>query len=240
MIVDVVLFDDEFDVLDCRLNELRGVVDRFILCEANAAFSGVPKPYHLTAADDRYPDVTIVRADTLDATGHRTRSMPWIRDDTTEFWWREDAQRNAARSLVAALPGDTIVMYGDLDEIPRRSVVERFRGDPRLLMMTHLVYSTRQYKTDPWPGTVIGRRTDLGDDVLRVRDHRLSYAKIHDAGWHLSWFGGEERWNRKLAHTAHQELAGADLAATMIHVDGVTALEPYTGDLPSWVAEEWT
>ena len=43
-VFDLFLFNDEVELLEIRLHELRGAVDAFILVEGNATFSGQPKP----------------------------------------------------------------------------------------------------------------------------------------------------------------------------------------------------
>lgn len=252
MIIDVFQFDNEFDILECRLTELGGVVDLFVACEGNHTFSGIPKPYHLTEAlesgDYKGFPLSVFRADTTGDTWEAFQRS-WILPETAKFWWREKVQRQAANDFLRGLPLDTVVLGGDLDEIPRRNVVEGFDGIASSLVMAHLVYSTAQQTPGPWIGTVMGTLGQLGPDAHFIRERRGAHRPIYDAGWHFSWFGGGKRRESKYTRQAHQELRAegkleSEYPASMTHVDGHTKLIPYEGDLPRWVIDkappEWT
>ena len=131
MTTDVVMFLDDFDMLDCRIYELEGVVDRFIVIEGDHTFSGIPKPYHLP--ESGYPGITVVRVELGDVSMIRHQEMGWVTPSTEDNWKREEKQREAARSILASLPPDEVVIYGDLDEIPRREVIKAFDGAPASL-----------------------------------------------------------------------------------------------------------
>jgi len=250
VITDVFMFDDEFSMLDCRLAELDGIVDRFIAIEGNTTFAGEPKPYYLSERLDRYAGVPLTIFQ-VDLTGQQPAEVPyrsWITPETAHAWVREGWQRNAARALLAQLPPDSWAIYGDLDEIPRREALAAFvatGSHPHGLEMRMHVYSTALVHPAAWVGGVVGKVGDLGTDVLRVRDLRLNFDRIPDGGWHLTWFGGPMRREEKLLHLSHQELVpkirgsvGESLPKLRVHVDGETPLEPYAGaDLPRWVLE---
>ena len=245
VIVDVFMFDDEFDMLDCRLYQLAGIVDRFIAIEGNTSFTGIPKEFHLSRNIGRfrgYP-LDVVKVDMTGPTGP-VLERPWMEPGTIDNWWRESIQRNGARRLLADLPDDTVLIYGDVDEIPRRYVVKGYRGEePQVMAMTMLVYSTKLWFPAMWAGPVIGRKREIGIDINAIREVRWHLSSIPDAGWHLSWFGNPERREEKLKRQSHQELAsiageiGSDYPARHLHVDGKTPLLDYGGDLPHWIAE---
>lgn len=230
MIVDVFMFDDEFDMLDCRLYQLDGVVDKYIAIEADHTVSGIPKPYHLTENLNRYPDVPIevVRVE--------------LGGVTPDSWKRDARQRDAASELIADLPGDALMIYGDLDEMPRPEILKIFDGWPSCLVMTHLIYSAALYHPIPWYGPVIGPRRLLGGNNA-TRVDRVSFRHIYNAGWHLSWFGTPEDRIRKMRHFAHRELqepvgdrVGSEYPAQHKHVDGSNLLT-WSGDVPRWIAD---
>jgi beta-1,4-mannosyl-glycoprotein beta-1,4-N-acetylglucosaminyltransferase len=260
VIVDVFMFDDDFDMLDCRLYELSGVVDRFIVIEGNTSFSGMPKPHYLWEARERYSAYPITCVQ-VDLNGPQPPEVPyrsWILPETAHAWVREGWQRNGAKELLEELDPDTWVIYGDVDEIPRRSALEAivardpYPGVVGLEMRLH-IYSTSLMIPSAWAGSLVGKVRDLGTDVLFVRDLRWNFTRVPDGGWHLSWFGDPESRERKLTHHSHQELVakvggsiGESLPRMRVHVDGETALEPYSGnDFPRWVLdgrapEHWT
>jgi hypothetical protein len=238
MIVDVFMFDDEFDMLDCRLYELRSIVDLFVAIEADQSVSGIEKPYHLTERLNRYPDVPleVVRVPLGDVRGN---------DILNDTWARDAVQRNAAMPLLRDLPGDTLVITGDLDEIPRRDMISAFGGIPLVLQADHLVYSLkwRHARLPIWEGTTLIRRQDMPSiwDV-RFSAMRPDIRRAPRGGWHLSYFGTPADRERKMRHYAHQELlhladkVGEILPLNHLHVDG-SDLVMYEGGWPSWAAD---
>jgi len=254
MTTDVVMFLDDFDMLDCRLFELGPVVDRFIIIEGDHTFSGIPKPYLLTEAiaTGWYADypITVVRAELGDTSMIPFRSKEWMTSEGEPNWRREEKQREAAGEILADLPGDELVIYGDMDEIPRREVVDGFKGQPwqpMCLWMYYLVYSLHYRHPTAWAGSVIGQRRHIGSSPLAVRDGRQkTYPRIPDSGWHLGWFGSPEDRMAKLAAHSHQELAtetkgrlAVDYPTKMLHVNGGIHLVNYdfSQGLPRWVVD---
>jgi hypothetical protein len=259
MIIDVFMFYDDFDMLDCRIAELSGVVDRFIAIEGNTGFSGIPKPYHLWEKRGRYEGVplSIVRVDLANAHPPEVPNHPWISPGTSESWAREAWQRNGARELLDRYHPNAWGIYGDIDEIPRRSMLQQWvrqvNPDPVAFEMRMHVYSTSLVHPKLWAGSIVGRIGNLGTDVTFTRDRRTGVARVKDAGWHLSWFGKPNEREKKLSDHTHQELVpkvsghvGNSLPRQKTHVDGETTLLPYDGtDFPSWIAgghapKHWT
>ena len=54
MIYDCFPFFNELDLLEIRLNELSGVVDRFVLSEAELTHNGDRKPLYFNEHKDRF------------------------------------------------------------------------------------------------------------------------------------------------------------------------------------------
>ena len=248
MIVDTFMFDDEFEMLDCRLYELNGIVDRFIAIEANHSFTGIPKPYNLTAAKERYADypLEIVTVDTTDVSSLTDQRLApyamWAYAQTVEFWRREVYQRLAVDPILRDLPPDAVILHGDLDEIPRREIVAAFDGPVSVCRMTSYVYSIGLCLEDAWAGTVMGKRRDMGQ-MAAVRASRWWFEQILRGGWHLSWFGSPERRVHKFTHSAHQEWRetvgdsiGAEYPAKKKHLGGLDLIEWY-GGAPHYVLD---
>ena len=251
MIVDVFLFQDEFDMLRARMYELASVVDRVIVIEADHTFSGEPKPYCLTEFQKdhydfwKYP-IEIIRVETGNAAAEGFHQEGnWVQPGSEEAWARETKQRNAADDMVRALPPDTIVLFGDLDEIPRREVVESFDGPPSCLMLVPFVYSTRRCLHGLWHGPFISRVGEIKPtSATNIRISRNLFPRVLDAGWHCSWFGTSQDRERKLRSFSHRELTarisgsvGDELAHRHLHVDETSELIEYGGDPPAWVRD---
>jgi len=203
MIYDCFTFFNELDLLEIRLNELAGVVDRFVLVEATRTHANKPKPLYYYENRARYAQfgnkiVHIVVDDVPDG---------------EDAWAREYHQRNCIiRGLDGCGDGDTILV-SDADEIPRASVVRPVRTLTRLglrLSYYFLNYVTRT----PWIKSVILPYRVLREmpNVQAVRNVRPFTKVIKDAGWHFSYLGGIEGIRQKIRAFAHQELNKPEFA----------------------------
>ncbi|MGL4495214.1 MAG: N-acetylglucosaminyltransferase [Beijerinckiaceae bacterium] len=118
-VFDGFTFFKELDVLEIRLNELAPVVDRFVIVEATQTFAGKPKPLTFMENRDRF-------APFFDKIIHV------VVDDfppARSAWDREFHQRRAImRGLGDAAPDDFVII-SDVDEIPRRTALERVLAD---------------------------------------------------------------------------------------------------------------
>jgi glycosyltransferase involved in cell wall biosynthesis len=107
-------FYNELDLLELRLNELSNVVDRFVLSEANITYSGKRKPLIFSENKHRF-------AKFADRIVHLIVEEPL--DAPLSPWQRRASQCNALiRGLSDAQPND-LVLFSDLDEIPRPEVL---------------------------------------------------------------------------------------------------------------------
>ncbi len=234
MIYDCFTFFNELELLEIRLHELSGVVDKFVLVEATKTHSNQPKSLHFQANQarfDRFRDQIIhVIADDL--------------PDATDAWILENYQRNCiARGLVNCRPDD-LIMVSDLDEIPRATTVAKvsrelkFRDD-FFSKLAHETLNSRVVKSifhrkglrqklrnaHPYvlkfrqplyrhflncrsvrPAYSYGTRMMYFRDFSCAEEMRHSgYKIVEDGGWHFSFMGGVERIREKLAAYAHQE-----------------------------------
>lgn len=113
-VFDCFPFFNELDLLEIRLHELSDVVDRFVLAESTVTFSGKPKPLLFAENRQRY-------AKFLDRIEHI------VVDDTPAAvrspWDRRMHQSNSLARGLKDMNGDDIVIFSDVDEIPRASAV---------------------------------------------------------------------------------------------------------------------
>ena len=118
MIYDCFLFYNELDLLEIRLNELKDVVDKFVLVECSTTFSSLEKPFYFEENIERYNDFLdqIVHVKVYD-----TPNFPSKAGRGKTFHNRHDIeayQRNCiSRGLEDCLPDD-IILLSDVDEIP--------------------------------------------------------------------------------------------------------------------------
>jgi len=201
MIVDCFPFYNELELLEIRLEELKAVVDWFVLVEAAETFSGKPKPFVFEAHRDCFQQYNIahIKIDRFPST-------------LTTPWQREEYTRNALRQGLEALklaPSDLVIL-SDVDEIPRADVVASCAQVMATQNVACLVFhQTLSYyyvncQTDQtWLGTRMIRHQDLTSmQALRSQDG----AHILEGGWHFSYLGGAERIQEKIGATSHTEL----------------------------------
>jgi beta-1,4-mannosyl-glycoprotein beta-1,4-N-acetylglucosaminyltransferase len=133
MIYDCFAFFNELELLELRLNELDGVVDRFVLVEATKTFQGRDKPLYFMKNRHLFDKFA-------------SRIIHVVVDDMpmepgTTPWDRDRFQKNAiARGLKECKPED-IIMVSDVDEIPAPAkVVEAAKMDGWRVFRQRLFY----------------------------------------------------------------------------------------------------
>ena len=222
MIFDCFLFFNELDLLKIRLEEIRNVVDRFVLVEATRTFSGARNPLYF----HRYRKVFAEYADRISY--HVVSDLP--RFSGTSRWRREHHQRDAigaAPAQAGCKPGD-VVLISDADEIPCSSKIPEALA---LLEANDLVvfeqvvhqYYVNNVLEHRWLGTVACRyevlrtfgsvqKLRFGGDASRRAGIVVSkpnierkYPHLVNGGWHLSFFGGRDAMLYKQQNCAHSE-----------------------------------
>lgn len=200
---DTFMLRDELDMLECRLVELDdSPVWRHVLVESSVDHRGRPKPLWYAENKDRF-------APWKDRIVHVVADLSSIVEDKHAAWetkrqlaWlREHKQRDAASYLLDN-PEDR-VLAADLDEIP--SSVMFGVEDTRTLYMKILGFAVDWLAPHTGPTSVIGRVGDISS-LSAARDNRKNYCRLDDAGWHISWLGGEDAIRDKAESTCHLEL----------------------------------
>ena len=241
MIYDCFIFFNELELLELRLHELAGVVDKFVIVEANETHTHKPKPLHYQENRARF-------------SAFHDKIIYVVVDDmppSPSAWVMERFQRNAiARGLANCRPDD-FVLVSDVDEIPRASVVEKLAGE---IPFTDNFFSNAAHAAlNSAPVKSVFHRKALrhqlrrnhpfvwrfhqalyrhylncravetpfshGTRMLRFRDfssaeemRHSGYKTVENAGWHFSWMGGVERIQEKLAAYSHQERNRPEIA----------------------------
>ena len=144
MIESIHFFNDEFDLLEIRLHELYPVVDAFILVEADFTFQNKPKPLRFKAYiashparfqrfSDKIVHVTLRKpadiARHVLATGDPWALEVFCRDAVAKIGIESarDFLRNRTSKYESGIPltsPDDLLMITDVDEIPRREIVQ--------------------------------------------------------------------------------------------------------------------
>ena len=235
--------NNELDMLECRLTEIAEAIDYMIVVEADVDHQDHPKPLWISENLDRFDQwkdkLVVVRA-----TGLPTAK------DYPDPWARENAQREHVRTgfeEIGGVPSDCVILHGDIDEIPTVLATRNVRpkGFVAFEQRGHFFAVDWLYPY-PWMGTVAARAADV-KSFTAMRDRRnLTPIRLPDAGWHLSWLGGDEANLAKLGSFCHPEVAdrihrGLGVGNTFlndgIHVDGAV-MTPVDVDSswPKWIA----
>jgi beta-1,4-mannosyl-glycoprotein beta-1,4-N-acetylglucosaminyltransferase len=208
-----VMFRDELELLEMRLEETAAWPARTVLTESPLTHRGMPKPLHYAESRDRF-------AKWNDSIVHVVADLPDVPP-----WAREHAQRNAAWPVIDANaePGDTVII-ADLDEIPSSSLMNwrQVTGGRYTViaarMRTALFAVDWLVPDEVLPPTCVAAtvewlraRAAEGQGLGEVRDRRGEFFQLRDGGWHFSWLGGPAAQQRKLlTSTCHTELLGTE------------------------------
>merc|ERR1712086_1023495 len=113
------IFNHEVEILYTRLHELYPVVDRFFIFESNLTFTGIPKPLIYQANRHVYKEFS-------DKIVTFQISLPVCNNANAfdcEAKTRLYAYTLSVASLIARDIKNDVVLFSDVDEIPRREVV---------------------------------------------------------------------------------------------------------------------
>lgn len=205
---DAVWLNDEVELLLWRLTILRDVVDRVLVVEGDRLFSGAPKGSCFLHNEAR-----------IRAVGVPVEHVVVALDEVVESAWdRENQQRRGLADALnrLAAPGDLVVV-ADVDEIPRPDLVRRLAAEldrPVRLHMQHANYFANWVQQAPWRNSAWAYRQGQADGHPMLRVHLGNPHKewegyveeyLDDAGWHVSFLGGEDAVRRKWAAYSHQE-----------------------------------
>jgi len=200
-VLDSFLFTHEFDILELRLRLLWPVVDKFLLMEGDHNFRHQPKPMRFNEQKARFEWA----AEKLVHVQHIGK----FRDGSGDLFI-ENQHRQCLYDNAKALnfDPDDILLTSDVDEIPSREVIERFKNEdfvsPTICSQEFYYYNINCHRGKKWLGTVASRFShDLGK-IGEMRQHRKQMASIQqNCGWHFTHFYDSEGIREKLLHSSH-------------------------------------
>ncbi len=208
-IFDLFPYNGEARLLQLKLSEMQGWIERFILVEADETFTGRPKPLYYrsdpqTAAGALTDRITPVVA--VKPPGHIAYT-----------WAREFFQKDCGVFGLAGLGRpDDLVILSDADELLEREAAQGFKGEVAAAEMRTFRYFLNCEVVLPTPAlkaTVTQARLAAahGWNYLRLGAIRYRRAsRLRAAGWHFSSIGDAEWLAYKMQCTAHEEWAYQD------------------------------
>ena len=221
MIIDCFPFFNELDLLELRLNELDGVVDRFVLVEAARTFQNQPKKYYFEENKQRYAKflhkIEHVKVDKFPKFNFKKfrKTRPWDFDN-----YQKDMVKLGLKNFNCS-PDDAIII-SDLDEIPKAELVKKYSEVPGTKVF-HLLLSYYYFNciaTKCPDGANLYTKDDIvywKGPVMVDYKNFTSFRKIRcmqdlpdekvipvqNGGWHLSLMGKPSEILYKLQSWAH-------------------------------------
>lgn len=208
-VYDCFQFFEELDMLELRMTELDECVDHFVVVESPWTHQCQPKRLVFLENRERF-------ARFADKIIHVVADR---RLDTLTMA-QENYQRDCIFEGLTGCSDDDLILISDLDEIPRKDLIRRIAGDPRLagqllaLSMLQRPYFVNYEGYEPWSKAVtapFGLVRRMSVNLTRYITLRPSSSLIvklmPDAGWHMTWMGGAEAILRKHGAYSHTELS---------------------------------
>ncbi|WP_187970287.1 hypothetical protein [Aquibium microcysteis] len=220
MIIDCVLLNDEYEILNIRLSLLSSCVERHIVVASNETFTGRSKNINLSYVIDRIPEEYRHKVDVV-----------WLEKLVgKDPWQREYYSRNSLVHYMEKCRDEDIILFSDVDEIPRPSALTAITqfGCSEI---SYLGLDTYNFKFNyklihgldaVWAGPVVFPRRLLRSpqEMRSARWENVITGKnfIYNAGWHFSYLTRTNDVSTKLASYSHQEREAqmnkkADIAA---------------------------
>lgn len=215
MLIDAMLYHNEWELLELRMAVLRDVVDWFVIIEGSHTFQGEPRSLEPMPLGPKV-----------------IRHWVDLPAKVENIWEREYTQRNAIIDGCAMLqPRDhDVIMMSDVDEIPDPSCLEELRqeaacGKTVCLRQIHSYYYLNTIVDEAWYGTractwkKLVKKAEDGTPPLQPQEMRNVSHPLKDehvigwGGWHFGWIGGNEAVRAKVKAFCHDNLNHPNLVS---------------------------
>lgn len=217
LIIKPFLFKNELDLLEIQLEELYDVVDYFILLETERSFQNTIREdfgcfKHHKDRFSKYLDKILYAQ-------YESHQYPDEYQTMTPRNMRNfnyEMLKEVVRGL--RLPSDTIVLYGDCDEFPRKELVDHIRRNEipvkpdtimNLQMSLYYFYFNYVCTSHPWNGfKLLGLELFLSHPIyetIRCMHDRIQIPTLINCGWHYSYFGDVDYVLDKINTLSHVE-----------------------------------
>lgn len=206
-------------MLEKRLEYLYDTVDLFLIVESNYTFSGNAKPLHFLVNQPRYKkylDKILYCPYYIDISKYDLSAK-----DKGEFFDLEIAQREHIGYMLKFFPDDSIIIFGDVDEIPiKYKIYEAIwalsanKFDSVRFDCDMFLYNFKQKQVMQWCGSIVCPNSYIQRVGAQwARSSRVYNAAISNAGYHLSYWGDAEKIKYKIENFAHTEFAKEEYTA---------------------------
>jgi hypothetical protein len=146
-------------------------------------------------------------------------------------WQRENAQRNALSGYIYDLAGDDdLIILSDADEIVNPDKISEISQyclsyGPVCLGMTLFYYGIEWASPSPWIHGKAFLKKQMPDNLSVLRTN-LTLPVVPNAGWHVSWVGGDKMREEKAKSFSHAEFS-SDTAISSIQRNTRLGMDPH-------------
>ena len=181
MVYDCFTFFNELDLLEIRLNELKSIVDKFVLVEATKTHQGADKPLYYELNKERFAHFhkKIIHV-VVDHYPENQDNNPWI---------FERHQRNMVAEALGDCESDDTILLSDLDEIPNpKQIVQHLDQNGLRIFKQRMSYYFVNMVNDTqtvfgdyaWNGTVMISFEQF-DQAQELRDFVIKLTRLEDS-----------------------------------------------------------
>lgn len=226
MIVDTFLFNDEFDMLDVRLEITKNYVDKWIILEGDKTWSGISKEFHLKEKIKYYNKKYNNKIELINL------KIP----DGYKDWVCENFSRASLQIGIDKLQDQDIVVHSDLDEIIDPSkfhlILQELeeKNKPISCQLEMYVYAFNLKTARIWNGPIVAKKSMFenpqklykGNQPKRKdRAHCFLYPDV--VGWHWTWIGDDARIKNKVLSCIESQNRDPDQVLSAFKVGDTTS-----------------
>jgi beta-1,4-mannosyl-glycoprotein beta-1,4-N-acetylglucosaminyltransferase len=205
MIYDCFNFLNEELLLEVRIEELKDIVDKFVICESNITVSNKPKPFYLETTEvyKKWKDRIIYQK--LEREPQNISLAGESRHDLMYF------QRNSVMEALSGCKLTDIIMFSDLDEIPTANAIKGIKEVPCVLDLRGYYWYLNTPITSPdnhvwFPSVICNLYEHVKSQTLnQIRENKGNYPRVPNCGWHFSHLGDEHQLHYKMMASSHTE-----------------------------------
>lgn len=227
-------FFNELELLKLKLEELWDTVDYFVISESDVTHSGISKPPYFFENKDKfekYKDKIIYQAVRDTPNDFINLKVDPKKDDATNLviqrvidgdWWDHSVQsygrdtfqkESLIRPLITSnCQDDDLVILGDLDEIPKASIIKQIAEDFDDDEIFHLQHKFCWYYLDieksneVWYGNIVTSFKRFKEQSFCEMRTRKAGNFVDNAGWHFSYTHGADAIKTKIESFGEQSL----------------------------------
>jgi len=243
-VIDIFTFNGEYDILKMRYEMLKDVVDEFIICEADLAFSGHPKPMYSMATDVFYDPIYTWPKVKIWKIEHKYTEQEVELARNSKYtqghprWMLEYLQKEDIKKALTHLKDDDIVYIGDVDEIWEH---REPNGIEKLKLRVYTYWLNNLSSEEFW-GPIRAYYKDVKDKCFNDIRNDTRYRTTDYQGWHFTNQGGLEAVKQKVKDQYNEEVFNKEIGENLDKRFGVA---DYIGrdftfvtdesDWPSWL-----